>query len=133
MSGMLLEVSGLICGYGDSVVLSDVDFSLREGRSLALLGRNGTGKTTLIDTLVGVTRRHAGRIMLAGRAIQALPAHARAGGEPRFYCAAAKTSITRLATVSGVVWCRHSNWFSARQTDFMQGPHGGRNCSTRSS
>ena len=80
MSGLLLEVSGLTCGYGDSVVLSAVDFSLREGRSLALLGRNGTGKTTLIDTLVGVTRRHAGRIVLAGREIHKLPSHQRAAG-----------------------------------------------------
>jgi branched-chain amino acid transport system ATP-binding protein len=60
------------------VVLSDVDFSLAPGRSLALLGRNGTGKTTLIDTLVGVTRRFAGRIVLAGREIHALPVHRRA-------------------------------------------------------
>jgi len=79
MAERLLEVEGLTCGYGEAVVLSDVGFSLDAGRSLALLGRNGTGKTTLIDTLVGVTRRHAGRITLAGRAIQALPAHERAG------------------------------------------------------
>jgi len=75
---MLLEVQGLTCGHGDSVVLSDVSFTLAEGRSLALLGRNGTGKTTLIDTLVGVTRRHAGTVRLARREIQALPVHQRA-------------------------------------------------------
>ncbi len=75
---MLLDVQGLSCGHGDAVVLSEVSFSLAEGRSLALLGRNGTGKTTLIDTLVGVTRRHAGRVLLAGREIQALPVHERA-------------------------------------------------------
>jgi len=75
----LLEVQGLTCGHGESVVLSDVSFSLQGGRSLALLGRNGTGKTTLLDTLVGVTRRHAGRIVLDGREIHALPVHLRAG------------------------------------------------------
>lgn len=74
----LLEVQGLTCGHGDGVVLSDVSFSLAAGRSLALLGRNGTGKTTLIDTLVGVTRRHAGSIVLAGQAIHGLPVHQRA-------------------------------------------------------
>jgi len=78
MAENLLEVQGLSCGYGDAVVLTDVSFSLSLGRSLALLGRNGTGKTTLIDTLVGVTRRHAGRVMLAGREIQGLPVYARA-------------------------------------------------------
>jgi branched-chain amino acid transport system ATP-binding protein len=78
MAERLLEVEGLSCGYGEAVVLSDVSFALDTGRSLALLGRNGTGKTTLIDTLVGVTRRHAGRITLAGQAIHTLPPHARA-------------------------------------------------------
>ena len=76
--GPLLQVDGLRCGHGDAVVLSDVSFTLQAGRSLALLGRNGVGKTTLIDTLVGVTRRHAGSIVLAGRALHALPVHQRA-------------------------------------------------------
>ncbi len=78
MAEPLLIVEGLTCGHGDAVVLSDVAFTLEAGRSLALLGRNGTGKTTLIDTLVGVTRRFAGRIVLAGREIHALPVHRRA-------------------------------------------------------
>jgi branched-chain amino acid transport system ATP-binding protein len=78
MAEPLLQVQGLSSGYGDAVVLSDVSFTLEAGRSLALLGRNGTGKTTLIDTLVGVTRRHAGSIRLAGRDIHGLPAHQRA-------------------------------------------------------
>jgi branched-chain amino acid transport system ATP-binding protein len=78
MAEPLLEVRGLTCGYGDSVVLTDVSFSVPAGRSLALLGRNGTGKTTLLDTLVGVTRRHAGTITLAGRPIHDLPVYERA-------------------------------------------------------
>jgi len=78
MAEALLDVEALSCGYGEAVVLSDICFSLEHGRSLALLGRNGTGKTTLIDTLVGVIRRHAGRILLAGREIQSLPAYERA-------------------------------------------------------
>jgi branched-chain amino acid transport system ATP-binding protein len=77
--GLLLKVEGLRCGYGEAVVLDGVSFEIAAGRSLALLGRNGTGKTTLIDTLVGVTTRHAGRIMLAGRSIEALPVYERAG------------------------------------------------------
>jgi branched-chain amino acid transport system ATP-binding protein len=80
MAERLLEVEGLTCGYGEAVVLSDVSFALPAGRSLALLGCNSTGTTTLIYTLVGVTRLHAGRIVLDGREIQALPVHQRAGG-----------------------------------------------------
>jgi branched-chain amino acid transport system ATP-binding protein len=65
----LLRVSGLRAGYGEAIVIDDVAFELGEGRSLALLGRNGTGKTTLLATLVGVTRYRAGSIELAGRAL----------------------------------------------------------------
>ena len=74
----LLRVAGLKAGYGEAVVVQGVDLVLPQGESLALLGRNGTGKTTLLNTLVGVTRRHAGRIELAGRDVTALPPHARA-------------------------------------------------------
>ena len=74
----LLEVRGLRSGYGEAVVVQGVDLDLPKGQSLALLGRNGTGKTTLLNTLVGVTRHHAGRITLAGRDITALAPHRRA-------------------------------------------------------
>ncbi len=75
----LLKVEGLSAGYGEAVVLQDVSLALDEGATLALLGRNGTGKTTLINTLAGVTRRHAGSIALGGAALHKLPAHHRAG------------------------------------------------------
>jgi branched-chain amino acid transport system ATP-binding protein len=78
MADDLLVVERLACGYGEAVVLQDVSLALPAGRSLALLGRNGTGKTTLIDTLAGATRQHAGRITLAGRDIHLLPSHQRA-------------------------------------------------------
>ncbi len=63
----LLRIEGLRAGYGGAIVLDGVSLEVGEGRSLALLGRNGTGKTTLIDTIVGVTRYHGGSITLAGR------------------------------------------------------------------
>src|SRR5450432_1395869 len=74
----LLRVTGLSSGYGEAVVVQGVDFALEAGQSLALLGRNGTGKTTLLNTLVGVTRRHGGTIELGGRDVTALPSYARA-------------------------------------------------------
>ena len=74
----LLRVEGLRSGYGEAVVVQGIDLVLPQGESLALLGRNGTGKTTLLNTLVGVTRRHAGRITLAGHDITALAPHQRA-------------------------------------------------------
>jgi branched-chain amino acid transport system ATP-binding protein len=74
----LLEVTGLTAGYGASVVLEGVSFSLPEARSLALLGRNGVGKTTLITTLMGLTTRHAGSLVFAGRELSRAPTFARA-------------------------------------------------------
>ena len=74
----LLKVEGLSAGYGEAVVLNDISFALGEGQTLALLGRNGTGKTTLMNTLAGATRRHAGTITLAGTALHKLASFQRA-------------------------------------------------------
>ena len=60
----LLQIENLSAGYGEAVVLTGVSLSLPEGQTLALLGRNGTGKTTLMNTLAGATRQHAGSIRL---------------------------------------------------------------------
>jgi len=74
----LLRVEGLKSGYGEAVVVQGISLTLEQGQSLALLGRNGTGKTTLLNTLVGVTRRHAGRIALAGQDLTPMAPHLRA-------------------------------------------------------
>jgi len=74
----LLNVQGLRSGYGEAVVVQGVSLSLQQGQSLALLGRNGTGKTTLLNTLVGVTRRHAGHTALGGMELTTLAPHQRA-------------------------------------------------------
>jgi branched-chain amino acid transport system ATP-binding protein len=74
----LLRVEHLRAGYGEAVVLDDISFALGEGQTLALLGRNGTGKTTLINTLAGATRQHGGTITLAGVALHKLAPHQRA-------------------------------------------------------
>jgi branched-chain amino acid transport system ATP-binding protein len=73
----LLAVEGLTAGYGDATVLEDVALSLEEGDSLALLGRNGMGKTTLLVTLMGFTRLHRGTLRWRGRDLAALPTHRR--------------------------------------------------------
>ncbi len=74
----LLQVQSLSAGYGEAVVLSGVTLALAQGQTLALLGRNGTGKTTLINTLAGATRQHAGSITLGGIALHKLASHERA-------------------------------------------------------
>lgn len=74
----LLRLERVSAGYGEAVILSDVSFTLAEGRATALLGRNGMGKTTLVTTLVGLTRLHGGRIWFDGADIASLPCHRRA-------------------------------------------------------
>jgi branched-chain amino acid transport system ATP-binding protein len=73
-----LVIEDLRAGYGEAVVLPKLSLTLAQGEGLALLGRNGTGKTTLINSIVGVTRRFAGRILLEGKDITKLRADQRA-------------------------------------------------------
>lgn len=74
----LLAFEAVTAGYGEARVLDDVSLTLEEGGSLALLGRNGVGKSTLLMTLMGLTRRHAGQIRFAGHDISRRPPHQRA-------------------------------------------------------
>jgi branched-chain amino acid transport system ATP-binding protein len=73
----LLAVDGVTAGYGDAVVLDDLSLSMEEGDSLALLGRNGMGKTTLLTTLMGLTKLHRGTIRWRGGNLAAMPTHRR--------------------------------------------------------
>ena len=74
----LLLLEGVRAGYGESVVLEDIALRLEDGDSLALLGRNGVGKTTLLVTLMGFTDLHRGSVRWRGAEIASMPAHQRA-------------------------------------------------------
>lgn len=74
----LLTLQKVSAGYGDAVVISDINFHLKPGESLAVLGRNGTGKTTLLNTIIGVTRHRGGSIVLDGRDLTATRSDKRA-------------------------------------------------------
>ena len=73
----MLEVEGLCSGYGRIEIVKDVSFTVAAGEIVALVGSNGAGKTTLLRALSGVQPITAGRIRLAGEAIEAAPAHRR--------------------------------------------------------
>jgi len=75
---MLLELLDVRAGYGDAVVLEDISLSVPENGRLAVLGRNGVGKSTLLLTLMGYTRLHSGKILFKGQDISAFPPHKRA-------------------------------------------------------
>ncbi|HJV88267.1 MAG TPA: ABC transporter ATP-binding protein [Noviherbaspirillum sp.] len=74
----LLVLDKVRAGYGDSVVLEDISFAMQEGDSLALLGRNGVGKTSLLVTLMGLAQMHGGAIRWRGADIARMPTHERA-------------------------------------------------------
>ena len=73
-----LRVQALRTGYGPTVVLEDVSFTLPERGALAVLGRNGVGKTTLLASIMGHSTFHAGSITYRGQPIHAMPVHQRA-------------------------------------------------------
>ena len=74
----LLELKAVRAGYGEAVVLDDVALEVPRNGSLAVLGRNGVGKSTLLLTIMGYTRLHQGSVFFDGQDITALPPHRRA-------------------------------------------------------
>jgi branched-chain amino acid transport system ATP-binding protein len=73
-----LELRHVSAGYGETVVLEDINLSLGRGESISVIGRNGMGKTTLLATAMGHTRLHAGDILLDGNSIARIPPFRRA-------------------------------------------------------
>ncbi|HUQ76305.1 MAG TPA: ABC transporter ATP-binding protein [Burkholderiales bacterium] len=74
----MLELREVRAGYGDAVVLDGISFELPKDGSLALLGRNGVGKSTLLLTIMGYTRLHRGSIAWSGKDVSRMPPHQRA-------------------------------------------------------
>lgn len=68
----LITLEAVSAGYGRAVVLHEVSFNVAEGEAVAMLGRNGVGKTTTLNTVIGLTRYQGGRIMLGGHDISQL-------------------------------------------------------------
>jgi len=74
----LLSLQGVSAGYGEAVVVEDATLAVGEGESVALLGRNGVGKTTLLATILGLTHLHRGAIRWKGADITRSATHRRA-------------------------------------------------------
>src|SRR5579862_8009520 len=73
-----LELRNVSAGYGETVVLEDIDLALAPGECVSVIGRNGVGKTTLLATVMGHTTLHAGDIMLDGASLNGVPGYRRA-------------------------------------------------------
>ena len=73
-----LALRNVTAGYGETHVLESVDLAFGKDESLSVIGRNGVGKSTLLETIMGHTTLHAGEIALGGRRVERAPAHERA-------------------------------------------------------
>jgi branched-chain amino acid transport system ATP-binding protein len=76
--GSTLELRHVSAGYGETVVLEDIDLVLAPGESVSVIGRNGVGKTTLLATVMGHTTVHKGEVMLGGENLTRAPIYRRA-------------------------------------------------------
>jgi branched-chain amino acid transport system ATP-binding protein len=75
-----LALQRVSAGYGETHVLEEIDLALAQGESLSIIGRNGVGKSTLLETIMGNTTLHAGELRLRGERIDKAPSHERALG-----------------------------------------------------
>jgi branched-chain amino acid transport system ATP-binding protein len=73
-----LELKAVSAGYGETVVIEDIDLAIAPGESISVMGRNGVGKTTLLATVMGHTALHEGEVMLAGKSLARVPPYRRA-------------------------------------------------------
>ncbi len=73
-----LELRRVSAGYGETVVLEDIDLTLAPGECISIIGRNGVGKTTLLATVMGHTTLHAGNVMLNGQSLDGMARYRRA-------------------------------------------------------
>ncbi len=79
MADPILSLDKVVAGYGDTTVLHGVSFDVPEGQRLAIIGRNGVGKTTLLSTIMGLTQMHSGQVTMRGHVIDKVAPHRRAG------------------------------------------------------
>jgi branched-chain amino acid transport system ATP-binding protein len=73
-----LELWHVSAGYGETVVIEDIDLTLAPGEYISVIGRNGVGKTTLLATVMGHNRLHSGDVMLGGQRLNDVPSYRRA-------------------------------------------------------
>jgi branched-chain amino acid transport system ATP-binding protein len=73
-----LQMRGVCAGYGETVVLEDIDLALEPGECVSVIGRNGVGKSTLLSTVMGHTTLHAGELRLDGHRLDGVPSFRRA-------------------------------------------------------
>ena len=117
--GADLTLAAVRAGYGRTVVLDGVSLSLRGGATLAVLGRNGVGKTTLLSTIMGHTTLHGGSIRFRGEDVTALPAYARCRSGIGFVPQEREIFSSLTLEENLTVAARPGRWTLARVYDFF--------------
>jgi branched-chain amino acid transport system ATP-binding protein len=114
-----LTLDQVRAGYGRTVVLDGVSLSLQSGATLAVLGRNGVGKTTLLATIMGHTTLHGGSIRFRGEDITALPAYGRCRNGIGFVPQEREIFPSLTLEENLIVAARPGRWALARVYDFF--------------
>jgi branched-chain amino acid transport system ATP-binding protein len=114
-----LTLEAVRAGYGRTVVLDGLSLSLTGGATLAVLGRNGVGKTTLLATIMGHTTLHGGAIRFRGTDIAALPAYARCRAGVGFVPQEREIFPSLTVEENLVVAARPGRWTLERVYDFF--------------
>ncbi len=78
MTASVLRLDGVVAGYGPTTVLNGLTFEMAAGERLAMIGRNGVGKTTALRAIMGLVPLRSGRVIFNGQDVSALPPHLRA-------------------------------------------------------
>jgi branched-chain amino acid transport system ATP-binding protein len=114
-----LTLQQVRAGYGRTVVLDGVSLALRGGATLAVLGRNGVGKTTLLSTIMGHTTLHGGTVRFQGQDITALPAYERCRSGIGFVPQEREIFASLTLEENLTVAARPGRWTLARVYDFF--------------
>ncbi len=114
-----LATSGLSAGYGETVVLEDINLTIGEGECLSILGRNGVGKSTLLETLMGHTNLHSGAIALLGSDITTMPVHRRVSAGLGYVPQEREIFPSLTVTENLEVAARTGDWQAEKVYDFF--------------
>ena len=114
-----LATSDLSAGYGETVVLEDINLTIGEGECLSILGRNGVGKSTLLETLMGHTNLHSGAIALLGSDITTMPVHRRVSAGLGYVPQEREIFPSLTVTENLEVAARTGDWQAEKVYDFF--------------
>ena len=114
-----VELKSVSAGYGETVVLEDVNLAIAPGESISVIGRNGVGKTTLLATVMGHTTLHKGDVSLGGKSLNRVPVYRRAAAGLGFVPQEREIFPSLTVRENLEVGARPGDWTQARVFDLF--------------